>query len=223
MFAWTDDELNAEQSEAVLLQGSVLLVACPGSGKTRTLTYKIAYELSRLESKRAFVVAITYTNRAAEEITSRIEDLGVETSQLWIGTIHSFCLEWILKPYRIYEPRLAHGYRVLDLHDREKLLEHLCAPYRTPRISSFDCEYFFAGGRVQLGCLDERKRDSIKEILQAYFRILRESRQIDFEMILWFAHRLLIANPTISSRCLRFFRWCWLTNIKTQKISNIRS
>nr|WP_283093795.1 UvrD-helicase domain-containing protein [Burkholderia cenocepacia] len=99
--------MNDEQSEAVRDENSVFLVACPGSGKTRALTYKIAYELSRLQSKRQFIVALTYTHRAADEIHERIEGLGVDTSQLWIGTIHSFCLEWILKPYGIYEPALG--------------------------------------------------------------------------------------------------------------------
>ena len=96
MFMWEKGDLNLEQETAILHPSSVFLIACPGSGKTRTLTYKIAYELSRLASKRQFIVAITYTNRAADEIHERIEDLGVETSQLWIGTIHAFCLEWIL-------------------------------------------------------------------------------------------------------------------------------
>ena len=111
-FVWTDKELNAEQSEAVREDRSSFLVACPGSGKTRTLTYKIAYELSRLNSKRKFIAALTYTHRAADEIHERIDGLGVDTSQLWIGTIHSFCLEWILKPYGIYEPDLAQGFRI---------------------------------------------------------------------------------------------------------------
>lgn len=93
MFTWTERDLNREQTEAVLLPESLFLIACPGSGKTRTLTYKIAYELSRLESSRQFVVAITYTHRAADEIQERIESMGVNTDQLWIGTIHSFCLE----------------------------------------------------------------------------------------------------------------------------------
>jgi DNA helicase-2/ATP-dependent DNA helicase PcrA len=60
MFTWNERELNIEQTAAVLLPESVFLVACPGSGKTRTLTYKIAYELSRSDSERNFVVAITY-------------------------------------------------------------------------------------------------------------------------------------------------------------------
>ena len=92
MFSWTDRELNDEQDAAVRFEGGQFIIACPGSGKTRTLTYKIAYELSRLTSKRKFVVAITYTNRAADEIHERIEALGVDTTQLWIGTIHASAL-----------------------------------------------------------------------------------------------------------------------------------
>lgn len=105
MFVWDPRDLNPEQAEAVIEPSSIFLNACPGSGKTRTLTYKIAYELTRRTDKR-IVVAITYTHRAADEIQERIEDLGVDTSGLWIGTIHAFCLEWILKPYGIYSLNL---------------------------------------------------------------------------------------------------------------------
>lgn len=93
VFVWGKDDLNEEQVDAIEHPGSVFLSACPGSGKTRALTYKIALELSRLESEKQWVVAITYTHRAAEEIEERIERLGVDTSRLWIGTIHSFCLD----------------------------------------------------------------------------------------------------------------------------------
>ena len=48
MFVWKNGDLNPEQENAIFYEDSVLLVACPGSGKTRTLTYKIAYELSKL-------------------------------------------------------------------------------------------------------------------------------------------------------------------------------
>ena len=58
MFAWDARELNPEQVDAIEEPSSVFLIACPGSGKTRTLTYKIAYELSRRTDKR-IVVAIT--------------------------------------------------------------------------------------------------------------------------------------------------------------------
>jgi superfamily I DNA/RNA helicase len=78
MFTWDERELNSEQSAAVKEPSSAFLIACPGSGKTRTLTYKLAYELSRRTDKR-IVAAITYTHRAADEIQERIEAMGVDT------------------------------------------------------------------------------------------------------------------------------------------------
>ena len=60
--------LNSHQIDAVTIDKNALVIACPGSGKTRVLTHKIAYELERLESKKKFIIALTYTNRAAEEI-----------------------------------------------------------------------------------------------------------------------------------------------------------
>lgn len=172
-FVWTQTELNSEQSEAVLDENSVFLVACPGSGKTRTLTYKIAYELSRLQSKRQFVVALTYTHRAADEIHERIEGLGVDTSQLWIGTIHSFCLEWILKPYGIYEPALAHGFRVMDSYEQEKLLEDLCRRQRG--ITYWDCEYYYTELGYVLACRDQSKHERLHAVFSLYFQYLADN------------------------------------------------
>lgn len=74
MFVWNPDDLNADQEAAIAEESSVFLVACPGSGKTRTLTYKIAREISKLRSDKQRVVAITYTHRAADEIHERIEN-----------------------------------------------------------------------------------------------------------------------------------------------------
>lgn len=73
MFVWGKNDLNPEQEKAIYNENSILLIACPGSGKTRTITYKIAYELSKLESNKQYIIAITYTNRAADEIKERIE------------------------------------------------------------------------------------------------------------------------------------------------------
>lgn len=94
-------------------------------------------------------MAITYTNRAADEIHERIERLGVDTSQLWIGTIHAFCLEWILRPYALYHPDLAHGFRLIDRYDTERLFTELCRG--TPeRLRPFECNYYFTPDGLQL-------------------------------------------------------------------------
>ncbi|EKT65951.1 UvrD-helicase domain-containing protein [Providencia alcalifaciens] len=202
MFTWDPRDLNPEQAAAVIEPSSIFLIACPGSGKTRTLTYKIAYELSRRTDKR-IVVAITYTHRAADEIQERIEDLGVDTSGLWIGTIHAFCLEWILKPYGIYSPELAHGYRVIDPHDRERLLERLCAPYKG--VTHWDCDYYITETGYQLGCVDMGKHHIIHEVLKAYFDELSANRQIDFELILWHAYSLMRDRAQIAVLLSRVF------------------
>lgn len=214
-FIWTRDELNNEQAEAVREDNSVFLIACPGSGKTRTLTYKIAYELARLQSKRQFIVALTYTHRAADEIHERIEGLGVDTSQLWIGTIHSFCLEWILKPYGIYEPALARGFRIIDSHEQEKLIENLCRAQRG--ITYWDCGYYFTDQGHVLTCKDKSKHSRIRTILEQYFYHLAENRQIDFEQILFYASRLIENQPQIAKVLANIFPWILIDEYQDTK------
>lgn len=205
MFLWDKGDLNKKQEGAIFEDGSVFLTACPGSGKTRTLTYKIAYELSKLESEKNYVIAITYTNRAADEIHERIEGLGIDSSQLWIGTIHSFCLEWILKPYAIYHENLKHSFRVIDSHEREVLLESLCEHYKY--ITHWNCDYYFTETGYILGCQDEWKHENLHEILKEYFRVLIERRELDFELILFYSFQLINEQPAISSILSNIFKY----------------
>ncbi|AXA67755.1 UvrD-helicase domain-containing protein [Pseudomonas oryzihabitans] len=199
MFVWDRKDLNDAQVAAIEHPGSVFLVACPGSGKTRTLTYKIARLLSELKSDKKRIVAITYTHRAADEIHERIEQLGVDTSQLWIGTIHSFCLEWILKPYGIYHPALKNGFRVINAHDTERMHEELCGVVQGIKLNSFDCTYYFKPNGYVLTCNQANKHQAIKGVLQAYWKALHTERQIDFELILFYAYQLIEDNPSISA------------------------
>ncbi|WP_295997992.1 ATP-dependent helicase [Rugamonas sp.] len=205
-FVWDENELNTEQAIAVRTPGNVFLIACPGSGKTKTLTYKIAYELSRINSHRKFVLAITYTNRAADEIRERVENLGVDSTQLWIGTIHAFCLEWIIKPYSIYEPALSKGYSIIDLHDREKLLEELCAPYKASKVSIYDCDFYFTSKGYRSACKDTRKKAAVDQVIVAYLAYLKEYRLLDFELMLWYAYRLIAGNGSICKSLSGIFK-----------------
>ena len=198
MFTWGCDDLNSEQKAAVLHPGSVFLVACPGSGKTKTLTYKIAYELSRLQFKKQYVIAITYTNRAADEIRERIEALGVDASRLWVGTIHSFCLEWILKPYGIYHEAIKHGFRIIDQHEREKLLCRLCECYKNQNVKIWDCDFYFTEDKCVLTCPDTRKHGVVAKILGEYISSLESKGVVDFEMILYYSYQLVNNIPEIS-------------------------
>ena len=96
------DDLNEKQKLVCVNEDNFILTACPGSGKTRTLTYRLAYLCKKFVGSRFLNIAITYTNRAAEEIEERLIDLNVETSSIWIGTIHSFCLNFIVSELKFY-------------------------------------------------------------------------------------------------------------------------
>lgn len=205
MFIWEKGTLNKKQEDAIYEDNSVLLIACPGSGKTRTLIYKIAYELSRIKSKKEFIVAITYTNIAADEIKERVELLGVDISQLWIGTIHAFCIEWILRPYSLYLEELKDGFRIISSHDSEEIISGLCKPYKSSKISYWDCGYIATSAGYQLTLGDLRKKSIVESILNSYHEILKENKQIDFEQILFFSYELLKRKPIINSILSKLF------------------
>jgi DNA helicase-2/ATP-dependent DNA helicase PcrA len=205
MFIWNKDDLNTEQENAIYEENSVIIIACPGSGKTRTLTYKIAYELSRLKSEKEYIIAITYTNAAADEIKERIELLGVDISQLWIGTIHSFCLEWILRPYSLYLDELKEGFRVLNSYESEEIISSLCEPFKEQNVTYYDCSFIAKKGEYILTSSTPAKQTIIESILDKYFEILKINKQIDFEQILFYTEKLLKKKKIINNILSKIF------------------
>ena len=85
------ESLNDKQKEAVLnIGGPMLVFAGAGSGKTRVLTYKIAYLIQNVGMQPKNILAVTFTNKAAQEMKSRVHDLvDVDISGITIGTFHS--------------------------------------------------------------------------------------------------------------------------------------
>ncbi|WP_219094930.1 UvrD-helicase domain-containing protein [Pseudomonas sp. UMAB-40] len=209
--------LNDEQINAIDYPGSVFLTACPGSGKTRTLTYKIASELKKLTTHREFIVAITYTHRAADEILERVESFGLNTEQLWIGTIHSFCMEWILRPYAIYVPRLQSGFSIINQPDADAMLDEICGDLGGPTINSFDCGYFFKDDKPTPLSGEKNKHENILAALKIYFRALKEARKIDFELILYFASKLLKQHPAIATNLANLFKYILIDEYQDTK------
>ncbi|MBD2845459.1 ATP-dependent helicase [Paenibacillus sp. IB182496] len=118
------NSLNTEQKEVVEYNDHLLVIACPGSGKTRTLVAKLIYEGTRLK-KNEKIAAITYTNLAAEEIELRLEANCVDDKFYWGGTIHSFCSNWIIKPFSHLVEELKYGYTFIDEEDVEEITENI--------------------------------------------------------------------------------------------------
>ena len=199
-------QLNDEQIDAIQDERNIFLVAAPGSGKTRALTYKIAKELSELDEHNKWIVAITYTNSAAEEIKERIELLGVDTNQLWIGTIHAFCIEWILKPYGIFQNELKNGFSIINSYDSEEIISEYCAQVNHPAVKFFDCNHYFTSTCLEYSSCNLAKRSNVAAVLDLYHQKLVAENKVDFELILFYAHQLIANQPSISVTLSRLFK-----------------
>ena len=126
--------------------------------------------------------------------------LGIDTKQLWIGTIHSFCVELILKPYHMYIEELKYGYTIINAHDTESYLTSLCVPYAStkPKITYWDCQCFYFTSRgLVVKCTNSQKKESVVSIIKSYFQNLKENKEIDFELILYYSYLLLRDNKGI--------------------------
>ncbi|MCI5839185.1 MAG: 3'-5' exonuclease [Peptoniphilaceae bacterium] len=117
--------LNDKQKEAVLNTGGALLVlAGAGSGKTRVLTTKIAYVIEEENILKNNIVAITFTNKAANEMKERISSLlNEDISDLWIGTFHSVCAR-ILR-YDIDKIGYDRNFTIYDTADQKSLIKEI--------------------------------------------------------------------------------------------------
>lgn len=189
--------LNEQQIDAVIETSNVFLTACPGSGKTRALTYKIAFELNQLASLKKVIVAVTFTNRAADEIKKRIRDLNADDSNLWAGTIHSFCLEWILRPYMCYLEELKNGFSISDEYNSESLIDSLKKKYHLNFWDSVSTRYLVSG---------EKEEMSNRALIDEYHELLIGDRLIDFDQILHYSNKLLSLYPRISETLKNMFQ-----------------
>ncbi len=190
--------LNEQQKAAVLEQGHILLTACPGSGKTRVLAYKIAHELTKIRDSKKRIVALTFTNRAAEEIKKRLIYLDVDLPKLWAGTIHSFCLEWILRPYSLYLDELKDGFVIADEYKSEELVSRLKKEY------GFKWWERITTQRNADGTFTEPK-PQYADLLKCYTQLLEDEKLIDFDLVLYYAYKLLDTYPKIGKTLNNLF------------------
>lgn len=180
------NDLNTKQQEVCQSPSNYILTACPGSGKNRTITYRLAYLQQQYPTSRKYNIAITYTNRAAEEIESRLDGLGIDTSSIWTGTIHQFCMHFIIRPYAMYSDRLRKGYRIID--------EYISAEYGKAIAKQLG---------INCGYEDPLTFPGIRE---RYNQLLVAKKEIDFDLILSLSHDLVKANPFICENIARIIR-----------------
>ncbi len=193
--------LTVEQHDAVVHEGNLLLTACPGSGKTKTLVSRIANLLSEKEINegKRLIIAITYTNVAAETILERLDSYGVDSSNLWVGTIHSFCLEWVIKPYTGYCNRISTGFRIIDEYEQRKLIAESKRPFD---IGQYDDIPIQLNSRFEINAAPQTQ---LYNAASLYHHKLQENKWIDFDLILSITLNLLENDSDIGKRLGNLF------------------
>lgn len=186
-------ELSPEQQAAVNCNGNAYVTACPGSGKTRALTARIAKGVDALKHRNNKVLAVTFTNRAAAEITDRLdENYTIESGKVWAGTIHSFALDWIIKPYAPYLSYLKDGYSIADEYETRSIINRLKKENGVGIFEDINTSFNRQGEVINSGHRATR-------VEQEYRKELAERKKIDFDQSLYFAYQLLEAKPEIAN------------------------
>src|ERR671913_2609894 len=122
--------LNPEQQEAVLqTDGALLILAGAGSGKTRVIAHRIAHLVSGNLCPPDRILAVTFTNKAAEEMRNRVQALlGVDCRQMWISTFHALCARLL----RREAPHigLSRDFVIYDSSDQQAVMKQLVKEYQ---------------------------------------------------------------------------------------------
>ena len=228
-----DSELNPEQAAAAKkIEGPMLILAGAGSGKTRAITYKIAHLVSyhNVESDR--ILAVTFTNKAAREMTARIQKLlDAPLRFSWMGTFHSVCLRLLKKCLNTSQALQAFGgtwydgnFSIYDDDDQKRLLKQIlkenlgddCDAAEIKRvhgaISRYKNTVLYEFGSAVLQTpevamahaefADEEKR---ARYYAEYQKRLRESNAMDFDDLLFNTVLMLQKVPGLADQLKRHF------------------
>jgi len=191
-------KLTQEQREAVEYERNALVVACPGSGKTRTIVAKLLQCVATVRETARRIACITYTNAAVHEIESRLRTLGAmgDEELCEISTIHSFCLTEILRPFAWRLESYPNGFEVL-CPDDDRYRHFVDEVREVHGLDSRETDNFPLLNRAPDGTPILTGSLTRASALDFWGR-LREQNFIDFPNIVYESYRLLIEYPRIA-------------------------
>lgn len=214
----TGIQLSPKQRQIVEHEGGALLVeAGPGSGKTRVLTERIRRLLS-IPQSHFRVLGLTFTNKAANEMEERLEDLGEVSERLFLGTLHSFCLKvledrgkrvGVTAPIVIFEKFEDRRSVLLEAAAQDPSLRfHLESsdPKETNRVLGnwLNTIGFYKSNPSQIG---QWQSDLDPNLLEAYDGGLRASHAYDFDDILLLCYQLFAEYPKVAGFYRRLYQY----------------
>lgn len=208
--------LNKEQQQAVQhTEGPLLILAGAGSGKTKVLTVRIAHLLAQGVNPYE-ILAITFTNKAAKEMKSRVEGLvGDIANRIWLSTFHSFCAKFLrfeLDNFLGYNS----NFTIYDTSDSQAVIKAAL------KALNLDDKYYPVGAMIGaisdaknklLFASDFRKQardfyqQKVADVYEYYERELRKNNALDFDDLLLVAVKLLQSNEAVLDKYSKRFRY----------------
>ena len=211
------DTLNKPQKEAVFhTEGPLLILAGAGSGKTRVLTHRIAYLIEEKGVNPWNILAITFTNKAADEMRQRVDSLvRIGAESIWVSTFHSMCVRIL----RRYIDRLGYDNRftIYDTDDQKTLMKEVC------RKTDIDTKRFKE--RMLLSVISSAKNEmilpeefelnaggdfvqlKIAKVYKEYEAQMRANNALDFDDLLVKTVQLLETQPDVRENYQERFRY----------------
>ena len=210
------DGLNREQQQAVQhTEGPLLILAGAGSGKTKVLTVRIAYLLAQGVNPYE-ILAITFTNKAAKEMKSRVEGLvGDVANRIWLSTFHSFCAKFLrfeLDNFLGYNS----NFTIYDTSDSQVVIKAAL------KALNLDDKYYPVGAMISaisdaknklMFASDFRKQardfyqQKVADVYEYYERELRKNNALDFDDLLLVAVKLLQSNAAVLDKYSKRFKY----------------
>lgn len=208
------DKLNKQQRAAVTAgNGPVLVVAGPGSGKTRVLTQRIAYLIAEEGVRPWQILAVTFTNKAAKEMGERVKRLLPDQAieGIMLGTFHSICGRILRREAELLP--VASNFVIFDSDDQERVVKSVIRElnineklYRPPSVHA-------AISRAKNELIDAEhyptttyRDEVVKRVYAEYQKRLVASNAVDFDDMLVYTAKLLEDNPSVRDKYAQRFR-----------------
>ena len=209
------DKLNPEQREAVLhREGPLLILAGAGSGKTRVITFRIAYLIGDGHAEPGEVLAVTFTNKAAQEMRERVEALiGSDCQGIWLSTFHALCARLL----RREAPKigLSRDFVIYDSSDqvavvkqaqRELQIDDKLVPPRMALARISQAKNRMQGPDALRGAWNLRD-EQIAKIYEKYLQTLKDCNALDFDDLLLKTVELFESSEQTRDFYARKFRY----------------
>jgi len=231
MMILESEALNDVQTQAVeQTDGPVLIFAGAGSGKTRVLTHRIALLLGQRKVAPDRILSVTFTNKAAGEMKSRLERMvGASARDLWVGTFHSMCVRILRRDGS--KAGISPSFAIIDEADQRQLVKDILddLDYDERQLSPGACIHEISKAKTSLIWPDKYHEqqtsflgERMANVYTEYERRLRESNSLDFDDLIVRTIDLLEKDKTVREKYQNKFEYVLVDEYQDVNVAQYR-